>query len=361
MNVMTPDASGSPARLFRFLDALRAAAAWLVVWDHLLCAYPERWKLPMPLVDWVNAHVNQPLGIIQNFGWYGVCLFFLISGFVITHAALHEPPRTFIVRRLFRIYPMVAVALALGLLLEPPTRAIATPQSVLAALLLVNYWISPQVVLIGVAWTLAVEMLFYALILATHALGRRPALRLALLLGLVSLSLAFCREFGPHFFLVAATAAYLPFLLVGQLMYVVGHQRAVGVKAGLLLGVAVYAVMLQGLREVHTAFLPLDNSYLITFAWSLCTFLLAWRLEERLRPGRATRLLADTSYSLYLLHGIVGVAVLDRLVPLTGYWPALAVALVVVAAVVLGLHLWVERPLQDLGRRLSSSVRPPAA
>ena len=49
----------------------------------------------------------------------------------------------------------------------------------LAALLLVNYWISPQVVLIGVAWTLAVEMMFYALILATHALGRRPALRLA--------------------------------------------------------------------------------------------------------------------------------------------------------------------------------------
>lgn len=361
MTVMTPDASGSPARLFRFLDALRAAAAWLVVWDHLLCAYPERWKLPMPLVDWVNAHVNQPLGIIQNFGWYGVCLFFLISGFVITHAALHESPRAFVVRRLFRIYPMVAVALALGLLLEPPTRALATPESVLAALLLVNYWISPQVVLIGVAWTLAVEMLFYALILATHALGRRPALRLALLLGLVSLALAFCREFGPHFFLVAATAAYLPFLLVGQLMYVVGHQRAVGVKAGLLLGVAVYAVMLQGLREVHTVFLPLDNSYLITFAWSLCTFLLAWRLEERLRPGRATRLLADTSYSLYLLHGIVGVAVLDRLVPLTGYWPALAVALAVVAAVVLALHRWVERPLQDLGRRLSSPVRPPAA
>ena len=41
-----------------------------------------------------------PLGIIQDFGWFGVALFFLISGFIISDRAAAESTRTFVISTL---------------------------------------------------------------------------------------------------------------------------------------------------------------------------------------------------------------------------------------------------------------------
>lgn len=95
---------------FFFLDFLRAGAAWLVVYSHIIAEYPKQNGLSLPFVEKVDAYINVPLGIIQNFGWLGVCIFFLISGFVITHVSMRESPAEFFIKRIFRIYPMLIIA-----------------------------------------------------------------------------------------------------------------------------------------------------------------------------------------------------------------------------------------------------------
>jgi len=106
-----------------FLDAIRGVAVLLVFtyhamgsaygWDHFA------WK------GWFRDFHEPgiPLGLLPlNFGWIGVSIFFVVSGFCI-HLS-HRRTRTsgwqyFFHRRLFRIYPAYLVALLLFLFLWP--------------------------------------------------------------------------------------------------------------------------------------------------------------------------------------------------------------------------------------------------
>src|SRR6185369_4649483 len=121
---------------------------------------------------------------------------------------------------------------------------------------------------------------------------------------------------------------------------------------------AAYAVFLWGVRTIHPDFLPVTNSYLVSIAYALLLFvgLLHIRLPER----RLVRFLSDTSYSVYLLHGIVGWAVLGALMtraPLTVAIPLAATASLAASFVT---HLLIERPSQRLARRLTrdGGVKP---
>lgn len=342
-----------------FLDHLRALAAWLVVWDHLVCMTPAQLQKPLPLAQWVSAHVNRPLGLIQDFGWFGVCLFFLISGFVITHASHREPARAFAVKRLFRIVPMLAVAVLLAVLLSPELRGLATPLTVLTNLTLVNYWIAPQVVLVGVGWTLAIEVCFYALMFLSYPLARWPGVRSAVLLAIVALTVWQARAHGDSFFLFAASVAYLPYLIAGQVLYLAFHQRSISGGTAAVLAAGVYATLWQGLQGIHTDFLRPDNAYLVSFAWALVVFLLAWRMNEGLRAGTVVRWLSTTSYTVYLVHGIVGVAALSWLSRWLDMGAAVLLAVAATAVVVAVLHVLVERPTLELGRRFAGRFGPP--
>lgn len=344
-----------------FLDVLRGAAAWLVVWDHLFAIYPERLGTTLPVVDAVHRWVNEPLGLIQNFGWFGVCLFFLISGFVITHVSLRETAAEFALKRVLRIFPLLALAVLLSVALDDDARQQATPATVLTSMPLVNYWIHPQVVLVGVAWTLAIEVLFYAWVLLSFPLRRWPAARAVLLLGAVVATVLTARQFGHGYFLFAATAAYLPYLAVGQVLYFALHQRSIGPALAVSLLALAHLALVLGLRHIHVQFLPLDNSYLVSFLFALVVFLLAWAVNDRLRPGPVIRALADTSYSVYLFHGIVGFYLLDRWVPHLGLPAALALTVPVMFAFVLLVHHTVERPLLAQARRLAARLRSHAA
>ena len=156
-----------------FIALLRGVACLLVVWDHLagiwLDSAGKTW-LPLTLV---REYVTTPLAVIQDFGFFGVVLFFFVSGFIITHVAQRESQLAYVIKRLFRIYPPLVLSIIAiyvtelvylhitGSLLEGA--AIPSARSLFLAMTLTNYFTVPQVVINGVAWTLAIEVTFYAL------------------------------------------------------------------------------------------------------------------------------------------------------------------------------------------------------
>jgi peptidoglycan/LPS O-acetylase OafA/YrhL len=118
-------------------------------------------------IAWIHAgqHLLNPAWTV-DFGIFGIDIFFVISGFIMSMIALrerHPPGRAaasrFFIRRVIRIYPIYWIFSSLlairllhahqriqfgyvwGLLLVPP----------------------PHYLLLGVAWTLFFEMLFYSL------------------------------------------------------------------------------------------------------------------------------------------------------------------------------------------------------
>jgi peptidoglycan/LPS O-acetylase OafA/YrhL len=88
-------------KTFPFITLLQFIAVLLITWDHLVGAWSDWNQIAwIPLKHYTSIHINQPFGIIQDFGFIGVSLIFLTSGFLITHVAQSESRKEFGLKRL---------------------------------------------------------------------------------------------------------------------------------------------------------------------------------------------------------------------------------------------------------------------
>ncbi|HMO12052.1 MAG TPA: acyltransferase, partial [Actinotalea sp.] len=359
---------------FVAINQLRGAAALLVVWAHLVGHWLTDRQLTWAPQTLVERFIAQPLGIIQHFGFLGVAIFFLISGFVITHAASKETVRVFVVRRLLRIYVPLAGALLVSLaavrLGAPRGWNAGVPLDyadgislgdALSAVSLVGYVTVPQVIVVGVAWTLAIEVVFYAFMAVVGPLLRRrrvpDVVVPVLLLSAVAAIVAASRSFGPSFFLFSVTCSYVPILIMGQAAYL-ASQRRVRLWEGLAVAGAAWAVFVWGLETLQPGFLSPGDAYGPSLTLAVGVFLVAVLAERHARTHRVLDVLAARSYSIYLVHGPVGLLVLDAAMGggLAYRW-ALVAALAAAAVATEAMYRGFERPSIALARRLTRRGR----
>ncbi len=150
------------------LDGIRGIAILLVLFVHL------RNMGVLPQDSWICHRLSQ----VFSFGWSGVDLFFVLSGFLITGILLDTKAagnrvRSFYGRRVLRIFPLyylvVTVCLAAYVLrrnLPWVQQTWPTPQGWVAYLLYLQNWWMPLVepsrmTLLGHLWSLGVEEQFY--------------------------------------------------------------------------------------------------------------------------------------------------------------------------------------------------------
>ena len=358
------DYSAVPRGEFGFINLLRGPAALLVVYSHFVGKYLGWIQQTYWLKRWVDVVFVRPLVIVDEFGQLGVMVFFLISGFIITHVARAENPLRFGIRRFFRIYPaywlMVAVALAFGLFDTPfDYAALHDWRNVLKIATITNYLFDPQNVVLGVGWTLQIEVMFYALVMCVMPLiRRRPVLALAAELAFVFAVIAAAHVSGANWFLFAANVAYLPYLLIGQAIYFYWAGGLSGGRA-LIAGWLCYFAIVFGLYRVHTEFLDPTQSRVLCLVMALGIFVWALNYGHKIGLMRVPRFFSDTSYSLYLVHGPVGLVMLAALRDRIGYGNAALLAFVVVVMLAYLMHRLIERPGIELGRRLSDRFRGP--
>jgi peptidoglycan/LPS O-acetylase OafA/YrhL len=356
-------ATGIRRGRFVFLDLLRALAVCLVMYSHVVGIFLHQHGEDSVLAGPLQGFTAHPLDLALRMGNFGVVLFFLVSGFIVTHTGFTERPRQYAVKRFLRIYPMLAVSVlvAAALLLanlHPVTTAgvstTVTPVTVLTNLTLANHLIAPQVLLVRVSWTLAIEVLFYTLLLGALPLMRRrvwPVIGGEL--ALVAVVMATEHLGGASYFLFGVNVSYLPALLLGQVIWAVWSGRVPVWTAVVFAGVAAAEYVWAGDPGMGRNDHPFD----VHLAIGVVVFVLALVAERWLRPVRLVGYLADRSYSLYLLHGLLAFVVLNALYPLIGYPGALVAG---VAATFLGAEAgfrWVERPAMRLARRIARRWR----
>jgi peptidoglycan/LPS O-acetylase OafA/YrhL len=100
--------SAQSGQRFAVLDGLRGVAALIVVIYHF--------QTSIPALQFTFG--GQP-HMLFSLGWLSVDFFFMLSGFVICHTYQSRFERglgigEFIVRRLMRLYPMIAIGFVLG-------------------------------------------------------------------------------------------------------------------------------------------------------------------------------------------------------------------------------------------------------
>ena len=288
----------------------------------------------------------------------------MLSGFII-HAVhrrdIGVPAALagYVRRRLTRILPIYWVVTALVLLLAAlrPGGADLDAGRLLASLLLLPQAADP---VLGVAWTLVFEMMFYALF-ALAIISRRLGAGV-LAVWLVLILAGRLTSLDNPWLGVLASPLNLEFMLgvaVAQTTLGMAVPRPLllawtGATAFLAAGLAENAGLMATAGDLSEALFGTASAAMIA---GLATA----ERQGRLRIGPAGAFLGDASYALYLIHTVI-IGLAARVLALLGLvkvLPAAAVFAVVVAAAVAagaGLHVLVERRLLRWLGRLNQSV-----
>lgn len=325
----------------RFLDALRALACVLVVYCHLFGYRAPPGSFPA----WLALEVETPLGIIWHFGYMGVALFFIVSGFVIAHVAQGETRPAFVLKRLFRIYPPYLATLAFALAvywtagwsMDVDAKMLGLEASLVGSSFTIN----------GPTYTLVIELMFYALAAAILPWFRyRPILTVLVIAIVPSVAchvLAAMFEMGAAFTRLVGYIGHVPAFAVGAALYYLWAGRVGAVPS---VGLVVLALAAFGWS---TASPGMGYSFLISLGYATLLFCAAMATSEKVRIPRAVAWVGAVSYSIYLIHFPLSVAMLQN--PQT-YWRDVMICLGLIAVAAWMCWLLVERPSQRAARWL---------
>lgn len=320
------------------IDLMRFAAALAVVFFHY--AFRGIAADDMALMGY------PALAPVSRYGFLGVQLFFMISGFVILMTAARGSLRGFVVSRVVRLYPAFWACCTITFLVTlwiGGARYHATFGQYLANMTLMSEFIGVESI-DGVYWSLFVEIRFYAMVALLLVLGRihqAPLFMAAWLL--VSLALTVVPIDTLRRLLAVESAAYF---VAGAACYLVWSNGLSRGTVALLLASWALAV-LQAFSWVP----EFEAHYRTTLGMPvvvaiISTFFAAMLLVSLRRTGafgaRRWVALGALTYPLYLLHQNIGFMLFNLAWPANPhivFWGTLALVLVLSHAV----HVLVER------------------
>ncbi|EMS96075.1 acyltransferase [Agrobacterium tumefaciens str. Cherry 2E-2-2] len=350
-----------------YVDSIRGIAALAVIYIHIAeVAYKNRFSTYA-----VEHYLFYFFSEYFDLGKIAVVMFFAVSGFVIPFSLLKAnkaPLRSFAISRFFRLYPAYWGSMVLALLIIPLVRGdVFTLSQIIANGTMLQQFLGQQNIL-GVYWTLQIEILFYvvsAMLFYVRLLHKPEGAAGAVV-----------------FFLFCAVA-------MGAARYGTGIKLPVAIPLGL-------TVMFWGLlwrhgageeAGVHARRLILATSLLIVFTMPVVSLLsynvdmgfgetwyrytIAYYAGMALFALFTTKLrithpvfvwLGAISYSVYLL-GPVAQPIVEYVLPYRQLAPypihvtiILTFALTVIMAYL--SYRFIELPSQKLGKKLAS--RQPA-
>ncbi len=329
------------------IDLLRFLAALAVVFYH----YAFRGNVgDRPCV--AGYPLLEP---VAKYGYLGVHLFFMISGFVILMTAAEGSLRAFIVSRVVRLYPAFWAACTLTFLVSlsfSDPRFTVTAWQYAVNMTMLGEFLGMQSI-DDAYWSLFIEMQFYfliALVIALRQIRKAPVLLWVWLVA--SIALEVVRVSTLREWLISD---YAPFFIGGAVSYCIWKEGITLERLSQFVGawlLAIFqsnrqAVKLSGLYS--TAFDAAVVTGVVT-----CIFLVLLLVSVR-GFGKFGQLRFATvgalTYPLYLTHQNIGYMVINRLSSSINshvlFWGLIAAMLLCARL----LNVAVEQPLARLLRR----------
>lgn len=360
-------------RRYRHIDVLRGLAALLVVYQHTaeLMLNPDRH---------INAIEESILGFftrVIGIGEVGVCIFLMISGFVVPFSLLKytsSPLRKFAAHRFFRLYPAYWLSVPLGVIfvywqfgVQHGGRDIHWP-TVLANFTMLQSFFGFNDIM-GQYWTLALELLFYTLCALLFHFRRLYSFGAALtvLFAVTLLKLA-CKRLlpeGSHLFNELAMFQYLGFMFFGIFYrrYLLEHDKRAGLHAIVI--IALTMMSFGALADIKH-FIGGEQTALKMPLTHLAAFAVFVGFTRFYQPSnRPGVFLGKISYSIYLFHPVVFYPLLLYWFPFSPFhaWPHVfilaSMALSILAATL--TYYAIEAPFVAMGARIFPGEKGGAA
>ena len=321
------------------IDLLRFFAALLVVFFHYSFrgyAADAMSVMPYPL-----------LAPFSKYGYLGVELFFMISGFVILMTASSGSLRGFVVSRFVRLYPTFwacctitfAVIVAIG-----GTRYSASPSQYLINMTMLSDFVGVPAI-DGAYWSLFVEMKFYALVAVILVIGRIHQAHIFLILWLIaSVALEILPVGKLRYLLIVDSSAYF---IAGATYYLIWSQGISLTRVGIVAlswSLALFQ-SINGLPRFEKHYNTNMSSFVVAgfiTAFFFVMFLIASRRTGFW--GRNRWMLAGAlTYPLYLLHQNIGFMVFNVAYPTVNPHLLFWSTILGVIGAAYAVHIFVEK------------------
>lgn len=356
---MEPEPHKRPIRFYE-IDLLRfLAALTVVIYHYTYRGFAEGHYSPLGFPE---------LGRFTRYGYLGVELFFIISGYVVLLSAQGKTVRQFFLSRVTRLYPAFWVACTLTFLVKllwgpgPADTAMSSELHAGVGQYVVNMTMLPEFLHFGVMdgayWSLTIEITFYLLIAILIGFDLLKHLTLVIAIWLVYTALpGAVREgvlFSDLFF-----PAYAPFFAAGMLLYLMQQpQGRTWQRYGLLL-----MSYLLGLRasvgRAGSATLfyhePFSGKVVVVVVtvFFVVMGLVAFR---KIDLSRFTWLawLGALTYPLYLLHSDIGFVIFHRLQHVANKYVLVGSTFLLMLGAAYLVHRFIEKRLSKvLGQQVN--------
>lgn len=332
----------------RALDGLRGVAILLVMGFHYFY-HLESFYYKSTLYPYGETFSSV---LIFKYGYMGVELFFIISGFVI--AMTLESSRSvidFVIRRFARIWPALIISAILTFFLLNWSDAPFAlhrrqfwpnflPSLTLTPPSLWSGWFPKVDYVTGVYWSLVVEIRFYMIAVILFWLFSREKLarNLVIFTLVVYIARALLRRAMPGYngvYDALFIPDYLPWFAAGAVFYELYKERLAKGAALIML-----AMMYALIARVSTNYAMIGRDPVFASAAALFFLTLFWFLATKPTSMRIFEIrplvwIGECSYSIYLYHYAVGMILISQVSKTIGLIPQVllvaAISLLVLA------------------------------
>jgi peptidoglycan/LPS O-acetylase OafA/YrhL len=346
---MEPEIRHKPIRYYE-IDLLRFIAALAVVLYHYTFLGEE-----MPSY---NPLIFKNISLVTRYGYLGVELFFIISGYVVLLSAQGKTVRQFFISRVVRLYPAYWVACSLTFLVKAiwgkgTIAGLTVSPSLQATIGQYFYNMTMLQDLIGVVnidgpyWSLAIEITFYFLVSVLLAYKLLPHIDWFLAAWLVYASLPHLPYAGP-LFTTLFIRGYAAYFIAGMLFYLMQQPQGHTKWRYLLLLGAYFLAMRSTINNAnelsnhyHLFMSPIVAASLVT-SFFLVFFLI---IHRKLNLSRFTWLtwLGALTYPLYLIHSDIAFVVFHYAQYTWNKYLLVGIMLVTMIIVAYLIHTQVEK------------------
>ncbi len=345
----------NPIQRIYFLDYLRVFAFLSVLIGHKFYAPLSQFVTNLSTPHITQQYLSNVFLSMFKGGGAGVVVFFMISGYIILHVLQKEKPFEFLVKRIFRIYPLLIFAILIQVLLAFffKDKSIDLSTNLIQMSLMGDFFNTPYA-LSGVEWTLRVEIMFYFFMFIlsfTKILRSNPYIYYSILIAL-TISIKYISPFPTENF-VGYFTTYVPFLFLGSVIYIY-EKKSINIIALLLFIFIVFYRYFKAIEDFSNSWLN-SNFAIVGFL----IFMVLWLVRDQLHKlpnsiNKNITLLALLTYSVYLFHNFL--------------WGYIAKFLEIIGIenkifIVLILFLWcfivyklIETPMNNIGKKLSKKL-----
>jgi len=337
----------SPDR-FYILDGARFFAALCVLFYHYLASGPGNTSTPLDL-QLVPTREFPELYSVFKFGFLGVNLFFLISGFVIFASASNRTAIQFAILRWIRLYPTYWTAIIFTTVIHYLYLGESYDISIrqfIANLTMLNHYLGIENI-DPVYWTLQLELQFYICIFLLLLTGLFKHYKIWLSLWLF-LCITYAATDHPFFLSWIISPKYSSLFISGIVFYIAKKQGYDPVL-WLILILSYLLTMVVTPEQVTLYTKNTTTTDIITGNLVITLFYIFFYLisKHRLQIPRikSLLLLGGITYPLYLIHLVAGRRLMDTLYGTVNSYLAVFVTIISILITATIMHITIDKKL----------------